>query len=96
MEDKLVVIGQFDTPENAHLAKIDLENAGIRAIVENDVLPTIGLFYTMPTCSVKLLVRESDASQARELLQDINTHSAVDENGNSIFREEDCDEIEPD
>lgn len=96
MENKLVVIRQFDTPENAHIAKIDLENAGIYAVVENDVLPSIGLFYTMPTCSVKLLVRETDADQARELLQDIDTNPAIDENGNPIFRDEDLDEIEPD
>jgi hypothetical protein len=96
MEDKMVVVGQFDTPENAHLAKIDLEGAGIEAVIENDVLPSIGLFYTMPTCSVKLLVRERDAEQARRVLQDIESgEPAVDENGNPLFKDEDCDEIEP-
>lgn len=78
MEDNLVVIEQFDTPENAHLAKLDLEDAGIDAVVENDLLAGIGLFFTMPTCTVKLLVRESQAGQARQVLQDIRNNPATD------------------
>lgn len=97
MEDKLVVVGQFDTPENAYLTKIDLEGAGIDAMIENDVLPSIGLFYTVPQCSVKLLVRESDAEKARQVLRDIESgEPAMDENGNPLFKAEDCDPIEPD
>ncbi len=97
MEDKLVIVGQFETPELAHLARIDLEGAGIDAVVENENLAQAGLLYTMPTCSVKLLVRESEADLARQVLQDIESGDpAVDENGKPLFAEEDCDEIEPD
>ncbi len=78
MEDKLVVVEQFDTPENAYLARLDLENAGIDAVVENDLLAGIGLFFTMPTCTVKLLVRESQADQARQVLEDIRNNPATD------------------
>jgi DNA-directed RNA polymerase subunit RPC12/RpoP len=93
MEDKLVVVGQFETPENAHFAKIDLEGAGIDAVIENDVLPSIGLFYTMPTCSVKLLVRERDVEQAHQVLRDVENEPAIGETDTPIFGPDEQDDL---
>ena len=44
MNEKLVTAAQFETPENAHLAKIDLENAGIQCFVGDENMPIAGLY----------------------------------------------------
>ncbi|MEN6307533.1 MAG: DUF2007 domain-containing protein [Anaerohalosphaeraceae bacterium] len=75
MDETLVTAAQFDTPENAHLAKIDLENAGIQSFVGDENMPIAGLYFTLPTCSIKLLVRSSDLEQARQVLKEAqNAH----------------------
>jgi len=75
MDEKLVTAAQFDTPENAHLAKIDLETAGIQCFVGDENMPIAGLYYTLPTCGIKLLVRNSDLERARQILQEAqNSH----------------------
>ncbi|MBN2513728.1 MAG: DUF2007 domain-containing protein [Sedimentisphaerales bacterium] len=75
MDEKLVTAAQFDTPENAHLAKIDLENAGIPCFVGDENMPIAGLYYTLSAGGIKILVRKSDLERAREVLQEAqNSH----------------------
>ncbi len=75
MDEKLVTAAQFDTPENAHLAKIDLENAGIQCFVGDENMPIAGLYYTLSAGGIKILVRESDLERARQTLQEArNSH----------------------
>lgn len=93
MEDKLIVIEQFDTSENAQLAKLDLEAANIDATIENEILASIGLFYTLPTCSVKLLVRESDAEQARQVLRDFKEKVIIETEDGAISDIDEQDDL---
>lgn len=71
MDEKLVAIAQYDNSEMAHIDRIALEEAGIDAIVENENLSIAGLYYSLPTCAVKLCVRKTDEERARQILLEI-------------------------
>jgi hypothetical protein len=89
MNDKLVRIAQYENSEQAHVAKMELEGEGIEGFIENENLATAGLVFTLPTCEVHLLVRESQAKEARQILQDFETEGpAVDESGKPVFDED--------
>jgi hypothetical protein len=77
MDEKLVVVAQYDNAEVAHLDRIALEEAGIHAVLENENLAGAGLYYAAMQCEVKLLVRQSDLEQARRVLQEIENHGPV-------------------
>jgi hypothetical protein len=69
MQDiKLVVVESFGNRPQAELAKGALEEAGIEAIIQSD---TVGGMREHLACSgagFKILVREKDATAARDLL----------------------------
>jgi hypothetical protein len=79
MDEKLVEIAQYDTAELAHVDHDMLGDAGIAAYIENENLSMACLYYTMPTCRVKLLVSQSDEAQARQILKEIEDSGPIEE-----------------
>jgi hypothetical protein len=83
MDEKLAVVAQYDNAEMAHLDRIALEDAGIQVMLENENLAAVSLYYVTPRCEVRLLVRQSDLEQARQVLREIgNSGPAADEDEN--------------
>jgi hypothetical protein len=90
MEDKLVPVGEFSSQQEAHLVRIELEEAGIDAIVEEDTLFE-GVFPFPNTAGIKVMVRPEDLEQARQVIADME--ASVDE---SEFEDEEQPEKEKD
>ena len=88
MDEKLVVIGQYDKAEMAHIDRIALEGAGIQAVLEEENTVSANWFYTIFAGGIKLVVRQKDIEQALQILQDVRHNPAVDENGQPIFEKE--------
>jgi UDP-N-acetylglucosamine 2-epimerase len=66
IEPVLIYTGQS---WEAEMLKIMLENAGIDAFINNEVIGTLLPFYTTPGMgAVRLVVSESDAEKAREVV----------------------------
>jgi hypothetical protein len=93
MDEKLVVIAQYDTAELAHVDRDILGDAGITAYIENENLSMAGLYYTMPTCGVKLLVSQSDEEKARRILKEIQDSDSIEEETDISESEEEKKEI---
>ena len=89
MDEKLVEIAQYDNAELAHMDHNVLSDAGIDAVIENETLSTAGLFYTMATCGVKLLVRQSDEEKARQILKEIQDSGPIEEDADTSASDED-------
>lgn len=70
MSQHLVVIAQFRDFPSAGLAQSTLEAAGVRCFLENHHTIAINWLYSNALGGVKLLVVESDAEKAREVLQE--------------------------
>ena len=83
MDEKLVVVAQYDTGEMAHVDRDILNDAGIDAFIENETLSMAGLYYPLATCRVKLLVRQNDEEQARKILQEIQDSETIEEESES-------------
>jgi hypothetical protein len=88
MDEKLVIIGRYDKAEMAHIDRIALEGAGIQAVLDEEHTVSANWFYTIFAGGVKLLVRQNDLEQARQILQDVQNNPAVDENGRPIFEKD--------
>jgi hypothetical protein len=88
MDEKLAVVGQYDKAEMAHLDRIALEGAGIQAFLNEENTVSINWFYTIFAGGIKLLVRQNDLEQARQILQDVRNNPAVDENSQPIFEKD--------
>jgi hypothetical protein len=89
MDEKLVEIAQYDNPELAHVDLDILGDAGITACIENENLSMAGLYYTMPTCGIKLLVRQSEAEKARQILEEIQDSGPIEEDVDTSPLDED-------
>jgi hypothetical protein len=89
MHEKLVVIAQYDTAELAHVDHDILGDAGIIAYIENENLSMAGLYYTMSTCGVKLLVSQSDEEKARQILKGIEDSGPIAEDADTAGSDED-------
>lgn len=63
--DDLILLAEYNTAFEAEMAKSMLENAGIEAVIEDDLMSSIYPTGIIPT---KLLVREADARQAQQLI----------------------------
>ncbi|SHI59652.1 hypothetical protein VA7868_04005 [Vibrio aerogenes CECT 7868] len=74
----MVIIARFSLPHEAHIAKASLEAAGIISIIadEHSMINMQWLFNDIPG-SIRLLVHESDADNARMILN-TDFSSAVD------------------
>jgi hypothetical protein len=69
MQDaKLVVVQSYGSRPEADLAKGALENAGIRAMVQADTAGGMREHLAWSGAGFKILVREEDATVAREVL----------------------------
>ncbi len=67
MAEKLVKIAEFAESFEANLAKIELENNGIQAVVEGEMLPYAGVVSEMS--KIELMVFQKDADKAIEILK---------------------------
>jgi len=70
MSAKLTVIAQYGTPEEMHLLRNRLEEAGIRVFLENETTAAWAWHFSNALGGVKLLVPEESVSAAREILAD--------------------------
>jgi|WetSurMetagenome_2_1015567.scaffolds.fasta_scaffold1796617_1 hypothetical protein len=93
MDEKLVEIAQYDSAELAHVDHDILGDAGIAAYIENENLSMAGLYYTMPTCGVKLLVSQSDEEKARQILKEIDDSGPIEEEADRSESDEEKHEI---
>ncbi len=67
MAEKIVTIARFTNPVEAALARSRLENAGIRAFLNNEEAAVIG-WQLSSSGTIELLVSEADLETAREAL----------------------------
>jgi hypothetical protein len=73
-----VMIGSFAHPVEAELACSKLESEGIRARVAGANTVSIQPYYSAVLGGVKVLVDESDAKRAMEILREDRTADAED------------------
>lgn len=64
-EDDLILLAEYNTAIEAEMVKSMLESAGIEATIEDDIMSSLYPTGVIPT---KLLVREGDAVQAQQLI----------------------------
>jgi tetrahydromethanopterin S-methyltransferase subunit A len=93
MDDKLVVVGQYENPEMAHVDHDILGDAGITAYIENENLSMAGLYHVIPHCEVRLLVSQHDAEKARQILNEIRDSGPIEEETDISESEEEQNEI---
>jgi hypothetical protein len=68
MTDKLVTIGSYSTPYEANMVKSQLESAGIPVFIADEYTIGMNWLYSNALGGVKVLVPESLALEAQELL----------------------------
>jgi hypothetical protein len=68
VKDQLVTIAEYDNSFDAELAKVVLENEGIRSSIVGDNLGSVMPYSTTPY-TVQLQVFEADSQKASEILQ---------------------------
>lgn len=68
MVEKLITVGNFDEPMEAHIAKARLDAQGIRCFLSGEFF--VGTYWLLSKADggVKLKVKLSDADRAREIL----------------------------
>lgn len=71
--EKLVTVATFDTPADAEVGKLLLEEKGIRAFLADDNLVGMNWFLSNAVGGVKLQVAASDVDQAGEILASCQT-----------------------
>jgi hypothetical protein len=69
MSHKLITVGTYFTPEEAHLAAMALENEGIRCFFEAEQT-TGNLWYLGTALGVKLQVGDDDVPRVRAILEE--------------------------
>ena len=68
-ETNLVIVGSFDNEPEVEIAKSALEAAGIDAMIQADTAGRMRPHIAWSGSGFKILVREEDATVARELLE---------------------------
>ncbi|MFA5553861.1 MAG: DUF2007 domain-containing protein [Phycisphaerae bacterium] len=78
MDDKLVVIAEYDDYIQAEMAKQVLEDFGIKVIVVGQNASNVygGM---LPALKPKLLVMQSQAEEAKKILEEQNEISEIEE-----------------
>lgn len=66
-EDSLITIAEFENSFDANLAKMTLEAEGIKSVLLGEHL-VANMICGIPSVTIELQVRESDAEQAKQLL----------------------------
>lgn len=79
MDEKLVVIAQYNTAELAHVDHDILGDAGISAYIENETLSMAGLYPVLSHCEVRLLVSRNDEEKARQILKEVQDSGPIEE-----------------
>lgn len=69
MSDELVTIATFSRPMEAHLTRMRLESEGIECFIGDEYTVAANWLFSNAVGGVKLKVRESDAQEAAEILQ---------------------------
>jgi hypothetical protein len=79
MSEKTVVLAEFSTPTEAHLALARLEAASIRGFVSGDEpnAANFSVFGRMQYAPITLHVPESQAKQAAEILSSLDQERPV-------------------
>jgi F420-dependent methylenetetrahydromethanopterin dehydrogenase len=85
-EAKLIVVQSCGSSPEAELAKGALEAAGIPAIIQSDTVGRMREHLAWSGAGFKILVREDDATAARELL------ASVSEGGESLGADSETDD----
>ncbi len=70
-EPSLVTLATFGSPQEAHLAMNRLKAAGIRVVLDDEMLLSNAWHLSNAVGGVKLLVRESDAERASKILANL-------------------------
>lgn len=71
-EHDLQQVASFFYPFQAHLARVRLEQEGIRAFVADEAVATMNWLYTNAIGGVTVFVAAQDATQARQVLDEIH------------------------
>lgn len=91
MDEKLAVVARYDNAETAHLDRIVLEEAGIQAVLGNENTVSTNWFLTIPAGGVQLFVCSNDLEQARQVLQEVRSGTAVKAEAEQSVPEEEND-----
>ena len=68
-ETNLVIVGEFNGEAEAEIAKSALEAAGIDAMIQSDTAGHMRTHIAWSGAGFRILVREEDATAAREILK---------------------------
>jgi hypothetical protein len=66
--DQLVTVARFDLSADAHVAKCVLEGAGVDCTLVDEEIVSLDWFYSLMMGGIKLRVRQSETTLAREIL----------------------------
>jgi hypothetical protein len=70
MSDRTTVVAAFDTPVKAEIARLALDRAGIRSVIEDSEIVAMDWLLANAVGGIKVKVREADADRAAEVLAD--------------------------
>lgn len=85
MSERLVTIGSFCYPWLAHLFKTRIESEGIQCFVADENIITLYWIYSPALNGVKLLVKESEAKSAMNVLQQKPISTSIEKKPKKIF-----------
>lgn len=75
MSAELTTIATFENPAEAHLARLQLENEGIPAVITDEATATCLWYYGTAIRGAQLQVFQQDAERAQQLLDQIESLS---------------------
>ncbi|WP_051117950.1 DUF2007 domain-containing protein [Vibrio campbellii] len=78
----MIVVARFSFPHEAHIAKANLESAGIQSFIADEHTVNTQWLYSNAIGGVRLMVSEEDFEEATEILssdfsESLETHSAI-------------------
>ncbi len=65
----MLTLAKFQSPDEAHLARMKLEGSGIEAFIADETLVSMNWLYSNAIGGIRLQVREEDLERAMEILQ---------------------------
>ncbi|MEZ9303656.1 phosphoenolpyruvate synthase [Vibrio breoganii] len=65
----MIVVGRFSFPHEAHIAKANLESAGIESFIADEYTINMQWLYSNAIGGVRLMVNEADEAEAINILQ---------------------------
>ncbi|HAS6312173.1 TPA: DUF2007 domain-containing protein [Vibrio parahaemolyticus] len=80
----MIVVARFSFPHEAHIAKASLDSAGIKCHIADEHTVNTQWLYSNAMGGVRLMVAESDAKEAKQILssdfsESLENEVAVDE-----------------